>query len=853
MVKRFAAAGLLALAALAVIGAFGCGPSTDLTGSPIPNAMPDTRVTARPPDVLEAGSLIQFYWTGFDPDGRIVGYQWKMSDNGIDGISVQDTLTFDPVTGDTLNPWIFTLSSDSTFLVSADIPDFPNDPDGVNRSYQTHTFLVRAVDEDGGVDPTPAYVSFNYTTLLPTVRMVGPSMVTGVAEVAGVPSTVTVFYDGTDSDSVTGVPVAVRYLWLEALLPDESQYLRSRNDYNRNLDYFVDFADSAWTEWQPYGQDEESRRISIPDVARLDPQGRQKTYILALQSRDVAGAVSIQRGYGQQVANVEIVTTLSPPMIVSERFLGSQLFSGTNGLWTKESDVAGGQQMSFTWTASAASYGGRVVSYRYGWDLADPDDPNDPNWALQPGTTFAHRNPPPVFFEQGSHVLTIEARDDSDQVTRATIAIDVVEIPDPANQRDLLLVDDLFDDNSGGWNVNGVPLDDEPFRDAFWIGPAGVLTGPGGVAGWDADAFTIDTRSDPFKLDMREIFNYRATVWLGRFNSTNGVITSDFRPIETPGADIEKFVWLVPYQQAVGNLFYVGEQALTSFLSGGAPYEVPIVFESREGNDGGYQDDRRLGFGIRELPDGSTERAGLTLYPFAALGVSVVDLTSAQGYYLYGTRGQLLRSQRRASCVGVKGLTVDRDFSLKYSTIGQFARTIWSEPSIDVDNPFADDPLGVPYTWGADEIYNADIIGRGTPFTIQAGPEWGCGDDDLDLCVEPMFRSYSRFDWIKMRKLEADPNSTWPEEEGGAGYGGPGQDSLSDVCGDRAFASTGRAITHNRTVAFLTNKTVAEKPSRVGDIVFGFDPYRFDHGEMAKVIRWVLGEHFGLDMGAGGQ
>ena len=38
-------------------------------------------------------------------------------------------LTIDPVTGDTLNPWFDITASDSTFLVTADIPDFPGDPD----------------------------------------------------------------------------------------------------------------------------------------------------------------------------------------------------------------------------------------------------------------------------------------------------------------------------------------------------------------------------------------------------------------------------------------------------------------------------------------------------------------------------------------------------------------------------------------------------------------------------------------------------------------------------------------------------------------------------------------------------
>ena len=166
MAKRHTVMSLfLALAALLLLLGSGCGPSTELTGTPIPNSLPDTWVTARPPDIIEAGFVVQFFWSAADPDGRIDRYQWRISDNGTDGISAQDTLTIDPATGDTLNPWFDILSADSTFLVTADIPDFPTDPDGFNRSYQTHTFWVRAIDDDGGIDPSPAFVIINQIAL----------------------------------------------------------------------------------------------------------------------------------------------------------------------------------------------------------------------------------------------------------------------------------------------------------------------------------------------------------------------------------------------------------------------------------------------------------------------------------------------------------------------------------------------------------------------------------------------------------------------------------------------------------------------------------------------------------------
>ena len=404
MAKRIMVIGLLAAAAaLLLVG--GCGPSTDLSGTPIPNSLPDTRVTARPPDVLEAGFVVQFYWTGEDSDGQLAGFQWKMSDNGTDGISLQDTLTYDPATGDTLNPWIFTTSTDSTFLVTADIPDFPGDPEGYNRSYQTHSFWVRAVDEDGGVDPTPAYVSFNSTTLLPTVTVTGPLGVRGQREAQGMPPSVTFLFDGEDPDFETGIPTQVRYLWKRALLPS-GDYADTRVEFERELDYLIAFEDSGWSPWIPYESNDDLRRVTLPNQPANDAQGDIIRYLFAIQARDTAGAVSIDRGYGAQVANVYVTGGLAPFLRVSERFLGEFTGSGTN--LTGSLDIAAGQELNFSWVADASNYAGEITSYRYGWDVTDVTDPNDPNWALPPGNSAQHRRSPPISFPSGAHTLTIQ-------------------------------------------------------------------------------------------------------------------------------------------------------------------------------------------------------------------------------------------------------------------------------------------------------------------------------------------------------------------------------------------------------------------------------------------------------------
>ena len=92
MTRRFV---LMTLAAGMMAVLAGCSVDTNLGGVKIPNARPDTRVAGQPPTLLEAGYAVEFHWTGADPDGKIAGYEWKISDNGFDGIDVHEAANFE--------------------------------------------------------------------------------------------------------------------------------------------------------------------------------------------------------------------------------------------------------------------------------------------------------------------------------------------------------------------------------------------------------------------------------------------------------------------------------------------------------------------------------------------------------------------------------------------------------------------------------------------------------------------------------------------------------------------------------------------------------------------------------------
>lgn len=131
---------------------------------PVPNEPPMTQVTHAP----LGDNRFHMYWTGNDPDGVVVGFRWRLSDNGLDGtIDVPDTLGL---------PWHFTTATDSVFAVSAEQPGAPSDPDdgGPALFAQVHTFWIKAVDNRGADDPTPAYITFTAVAEAPGIVVVVP-------------------------------------------------------------------------------------------------------------------------------------------------------------------------------------------------------------------------------------------------------------------------------------------------------------------------------------------------------------------------------------------------------------------------------------------------------------------------------------------------------------------------------------------------------------------------------------------------------------------------------------------------------------------------------------------------------
>jgi hypothetical protein len=821
MIRRFSA--LLMMTGLLLLLVSGCSVNTELGGTPIPNSRPDTRVTGQPPTLLEAGFIVQFNWTGSDVDGLIEGFQWKISNNGLDGISPRDTMTVDPLTGAELNPWFYTEATDSLFYVLADQANFPNDPpDGTARSFRTHTLWIRAVDDDGAVDPSPAQISFTSTTLVPRARVQYPQIDNTAVFV---PQTVNLGYEGEDPDFDLRVPTRVRFLWVPAYTLDGTA-INTRTRYNYAYEELINFDDPDWTPWVPYATQEDARKITYEDR----PPG--ELFLFAVQVQDTAGAVSVGRGYGREVFNVEIDATgtrFSPGVFIGEVFLGNS----QNPFNFDE--IAAGQPLNFSWRGDASHYNGTVTSYRHGWDVADMDDAADPGWSVPPGLSEQNRFAEENSFEEGDHNFCLRVEDDSGNVKNVIWQVRIIPNVARTFQSELLLVDQVVDGSTGAWpGQGGSPAYDlEEFRNAYWR----FLEGEGGVSGfsWDEDYV-----GDADLLTYSELVWYKACLLFAR-SHTRQLILDQFRAVN----NVDKYNWLTPYQEQGGNLFLVGERSLDSFLEVTGDYMVPIIFDTAEETYVVSGDSYTVGFGTKEKPDGTEVDRGPLQYPYATAGISALDWAVPLGKFVYGSRTPG-SSDRAGTCAGIKALVLDEDFAANHGLgVGAIADTIWTNPTIDWRDTFQAgvDTLDRPFDFGADEFVNANISSRGTPLLPQT-----CEEGPGDQCIEPMFRGHARFDWIRERRY-AEGEMDWPSSR----YSNT---RLNEICGgktltsyvrpdDNVLVNPGASLTNGQTYGFMSYKTIADKPGYKPDVYWGFDPYRFDSDETQKAVLWVLSE-FGL-------
>ena len=651
----------------------------------------------------------------------------------------------------------------------------------------------------------------------PTVQVDLPGL-TGQGPVATAP-TVTIGYTGVDADGPTGLPTRVRFLFTAAEI--EGAPIVTRAEYDAHVDELIAWDDQHWSSWMTYPEDPAQARITFPMLAA------DQYYLFAVQVQDTMGAVSVGRGYAAEVAHIHVQAgAFQPEVVLAEYFMGYSTAP------LRLSSIASGQPLNFSWSANADAYGGTIVSYRYGWDLVSVDDPNDPGWAVPPGD---FDRAPERIFSDGLHVFTLKVVDDSGQATLRQWQLSVVPFVDYQNQLELLLIDQVVDANVQNWpDSNGVPRNDESYRNAYWHF---LAEGSGGVQDFDWDQDRFDHRD---MVSYADLVGYKAVLCYASSN-VQQLMFGQLRPQN----GIDRYNWLAPYQMGGGNLMLVGANSMESVLEMLPNYMAPLYFETAEETETFANQEFVVGFGLKTLPDGGEVLRGTTMYPYATAGLSVLDWTTSSTKHIYARPLTSMSTDRNVDCVGLKALVIDDGFRANWSVaLADLADTVFTDPSIDWQDAMyaAGDTLGIihnTFPFRGDEFVDANISSRATSFAPQR-----CDGAPGNQCIEPMVRGVARFDWLREYNWAAG-DTDWPASNYSAS-------ALDGMCGELALTAYGEqargsAKTNGQTYGWLSYKNVEDKPSGQPDVYWGFDPYRFDHAQSRKMVRWVL-DMFGLQV-----
>jgi len=120
---------IISSALFLVLALAGC--ESDISGSRQQNMPPQTDLFISNPDTLNyTKSVQQFYWEGRDPDGFVTGYYYAFTETPAD------------------SDWVWTTESEGQF------------PLVITGQDTIYYFQVKAVDDEGLEDPTPAFQRF---------------------------------------------------------------------------------------------------------------------------------------------------------------------------------------------------------------------------------------------------------------------------------------------------------------------------------------------------------------------------------------------------------------------------------------------------------------------------------------------------------------------------------------------------------------------------------------------------------------------------------------------------------------------------------------------------------------------
>ncbi|UCG52269.1 MAG: hypothetical protein JSW58_01560 [Candidatus Latescibacterota bacterium] len=552
---------------------FGC-TSDKLEGPGKENQAPTVWLSAAPPEGTVSGYTLHLYWGGWDPDGEIAYYEYAITDN--------EGGVFDPADTTGSDKWFPVFRNESIFTFTADQLADSAGTDFTRMNpldyIRSHSFFIRAVDDEGLATKIPAYRSFTSRTLSPIVDVLVPT--SSGLNPAQVPPITTFRWVGRDYVGTlreTQEPDSVRWIIVSTELFDKS--------WNATIRYVRENPDAPqWSDWHYYRATGDTGKFWTSPALEYGP------YVFAVQVKDEAGAVNPVFDEHRNVRRVMVSKRTSGPLLtVYNKFIGTMVTTSPNTPLTII-DLPAKVPMSFRWEADASNYGGVVSGYRYGWDIQDlnEDDQWDIDW-----TPFVTENnsaqSPPRTYEFDSHTFHIEVVDNSGFTSRTGVRVNVVPFTMTKN---VLLIDDWEERSPGFDRTNGgLPSDTE--HDEFW---ADMLAD---VDEFDPSVDMIEVQDD---LPINALADYRTLIWVATaaYNSTTGSLINEIIQFVDPdvpaggGKTNPNIVSL--FMSAGGHVLLCGEQVMTasinriSFLPNNAAFPLIFRYELTSDQDGEYED-----------------------------------------------------------------------------------------------------------------------------------------------------------------------------------------------------------------------------------------------------------------------
>jgi hypothetical protein len=468
------------------LGVMGACASDTIDGSHSENQPPTVWLAVAPPEGSTGTYTVQLFWGGWDPDGEIQKYEYLVTDNVTGVFNPADTVD---------GEWGTVIGNDSTFTFSADsLSEGTNLNDQTYVFKRSHTFFIRAVDEEGLRSREPVYRSFTSRTISPEVRITTPRAELGItaADMPPISTLTWVAIDYIDDSATKQEPDSVQWAMVSTVTHG-GEYAPTV-EYLRNNPYAPE-----WYPWAWYRAPQDSGKMWTTPPLEFGE------YVFAIRAKDEAGAVTPVLQEPVNVRRIRIAERNSgPKFTVTSQLMGSIIANSCNYPLTIV-DVPARIDMSFTLSACADDYGGTVAGYRYGWDILDPNDPDQ--WEID-YTPFigSVAQTPNRSFNFGTHTFTAEVIDNSGYCSRIEVKVNIIRF---TGTRNLLIVDDYrADENPGqsGWAITlgGMPNDSE--HDGFWLDMVSNLDGFD--PGVDMIASSVDR-----ELPLTTIAGYKSIVW----------------------------------------------------------------------------------------------------------------------------------------------------------------------------------------------------------------------------------------------------------------------------------------------------------------------------------------------------